>query len=98
MPPPNADLIPVPAAASGKDAIEILRAFVVDGRLHVTLRPGFEQPEIWGMAVADIARHAARMFASETKITEQAALEKIRHMFDAELDSPTDLGATNRVS
>jgi hypothetical protein len=92
------DAMPVPATASEKGGTEVLRAFVVEGQLHVALRRSFDEPEVWGLAIADIARHAARIFANETKLTERAALEKIRHMFDAELDSPTDLGATNRVS
>ena len=92
------DTMPIPPSAADKGGVEVLRAFIVEGQMHVALRRSFETPEIWGLAIADIARHAARIFATETKISEGAALGKIRKMFDAELDMPTDRGTTNRVS
>ena len=48
--------------------------------------------------IADVARHAARIFAKETKLTEDEALERIRAMFDAEMDAPTDPGTTSAIS
>ena len=50
------------------------------------------------MLIADVARHAARIFARETKLTEDEALERIRTMFDAEMDAPTDPGTTSAIS
>ena len=50
------------------------------------------------MLIADVARHAARIFATETKLSEDEALELIRSMFDAEMDAPTDPGATSAIS
>jgi hypothetical protein len=50
------------------------------------------------MLIADVARHAARIFARETKLTEAEALERIRSMFDAEMDAPTDPGSTSAIS
>ena len=95
---PHVDPVPVPPIALEKGGAEVLRAFVVEGRLHVSLRRAFEEPEVWGVLIADVARHAARIFATETKISEGAALEKIRNMFDAEMDTPTDPGSTSAVS
>jgi hypothetical protein len=88
----------LPPAALDTGAVEVLRAAVVDGGLQVSLRPAFDEPEVWGIMLADIARHAARIFASEGKATEERALVAIRQMFNAEFDNPTDLGATQRVS
>ena len=45
-----------------------------------------------------VARHAARIFAKETKLTEDEALERIRAMFDAEMDAPTDPGESRVVN
>jgi hypothetical protein len=70
----------------------------VDGGLHVSLRRAFDDPQAWGMLIADVARHAARIFATETNVTEDEAIERIRSMFDAEMDAPTDGGTTSAVS
>ena len=48
--------------------------------------------------IADVASHVARIFAKETKLTEDEALERIRSMFDAEMDAPTDPGSTSAIS
>jgi Domain of unknown function (DUF5076) len=95
---PQVDTLPVPPEALEQGGIEVLRALIVEGRLEVSLRRAFEEPELWGMLIADVARHAARIFATETGLSEDQALEKIRAMFDAELDMPTDPGSTSAVS
>ena len=71
---------------------------IVEGGLHVSLRRAFDDPQAWGMLIADVARHAARIYANETKLTEDEALERIRSMFDAEMDAPTDPGTTSAIS
>ncbi len=95
---PEVDPLPLPPAAQEQGGIEVLRALIVEGKLEVALRRAFEEPDIWGMLIADVARHAARVFATETDLSEDEALEKIRAMFDAELNSPTDRGSTGAVS
>jgi hypothetical protein len=92
------DPLPVPPAALEEGGVEVLRAFIVERRLEVSLRRAFEEPELWGMLIADVARHAARIFATENGLSEDEALQKIRAMFDAELDAPTDPGSTLAVS
>ena len=76
----------------------MLRAAIVGGGLHVSLRRAFDDPQAWGMLIADVARHASRIFAKETQLTEDEALERIRSMFDAEMDAPTDPGTTSAIS
>jgi hypothetical protein len=88
----------IPPIALEEGGVEILRAVVVKGGLHVSIIRAFNDPEAWGMLIADVARHAARVFARETKITEEQATEKIRNMFDAEMDAPTDPGSTQAIS
>ena len=92
------DALHVPPTALDLGGIEVLRAAVVEGGLHVSLRRAFDDPQAWGMLIADVARHAARVFANETKLTEEEALERIRAMFDAEMDAPTDPGTTTALS
>jgi hypothetical protein len=92
------DPLHVPPIALEHGGVEVLRAAIVQGGLHMSLRRAFDDPQAWGMLIADIARHAARMFANETQLTEEQALDRIRAMFDAEMDAPTDPGSTRAVS
>jgi hypothetical protein len=87
---------PIPPDAIGnEEAVEVLRAFVVDGGLSISFTRAFEEPQMWGMMLVDIARHAARVFAKEGVCSEKDALERILSMFEAEIAHPTDLGRTD---
>ena len=47
---------PLPPDVIGReDATEVLRAFVVDGGLSIAFTRAFEDPEMWGMLLVDIA-------------------------------------------
>jgi len=86
---------PLPPDVIGReDATEVLRAFVLDGGLSIAFTRAFEEPEMWGLLLVDIARHAARAYARESEYSEEEALERILEMFGAELDRPTDVGTT----
>lgn len=76
------------------DATEVLRTFVVDGGLSIAFTRAFEEPDMWGLLLVDIARHAARAYAKESAYTEDEALARIVEMFEAEIARPTDLGNT----
>jgi hypothetical protein len=83
-----------PDVMSRDDAVEVLRAFVVDGGLSIAFTRAFEEPEMWGLLLVDIARHAARAYAKESAFSEDEALARIIDMFEAEIERPTDLGTT----
>jgi hypothetical protein len=86
---------PVPPDVVGRgDAVEVLRAFVVDGGLSIAFQRAFEEPDMWGLLLVDIARHASRAYASESEFTEDEALSRIVEMFEAEIARPTDMGST----
>jgi Domain of unknown function (DUF5076) len=76
------------------DATEVLRAFVVDGGLSIAFTRAFEEPDMWGLLLVDIARHAARAYSNESEYTEEEALARILDMFEAEIARPTDTGST----
>src|SRR5262252_8329900 len=95
---PAFEALHAPPAALEQGGVEIVRAVVVDGALHVSLRPAFDDPQAWGMLLADLARHVARIYQNEGKAPEAQTLERIRMMFDAELDSPTDPGTTTAIT
>ena len=95
---PEVDPLPIPPAAQEQGGVEVLRALIVEGKLEVALRRAFEEPDFWGLLIADVALHAARIFTTETEMSEEQALARIREMFDAELDERTDRGSTSAVS
>ena len=86
---------PLPPDVIGRDdATEVLRAFVVDGGLSIAFTRAFEEPDMWGLLLVDIARHAARAYARESAYTEEEALARVVDMFEAEIARPTDTGTT----
>ena len=93
---PAFDALNVPPAALEQGGTEILRAVIVDGALHVSLRRAFDDPEAFGMMIADITRHVGRIYAD--KFRENETIERIRALYDAEMDAPTDPGTTSALS
>ena len=86
---------PLPPDVMGRDdATEVLRAFVLDGGLSIAFTRAFEEPDMWGLLLVDVARHAARAYARESDFTEAEALARIVEMFEAEIARPTDVGTT----
>ena len=83
-----------PDVMARDDAVEILRVFVLDGGLSMAFQRAFEEPEMWGLLLVDLARHAARAYARESDYTEEDALDRILEMFQAEIERPTDTGTT----
>jgi hypothetical protein len=80
------------------DGQEILRDFIVDEGLSVSLIRGFEKPETWELLLMDPARHATRIYASDEGMGEAAAFERIYWMFEAERPRPSDLGTTSTIN
>ena len=84
-----------PDVVGREDAVEVLRAFVIDGGLSIAFLRAFEEPDMWGMVLVDIARHAARAFEREGVCSQDEALARIVEMFENEVARPTDRGTTN---
>jgi hypothetical protein len=95
---PIFDALHIPPTALEQGGVEVLRAAIVDGGLHVSLRRAFDDPEAWGMLIADVTRHVARIYASEDRFREDETIERIRAIYEAEMDAPTDPGSTNAIS
>jgi hypothetical protein len=95
---PVFDALGVPPTALELGGVEVLRAAIVEGGLHVSLRRAFDDPDAWGILLADIARHVARLYANESPMSEDEVLDHVRAMFESELDEPTDPGTTSAVS
>ena len=88
-PPPGARIDP------GR-AHEVLRAWIVGEGLQVSMQPAFDDPSVWGILLVDVARHAARMYADQGELSFEQALARIRFLWDAETNKPTDMGTTTR--
>jgi len=95
---PTFDALNPPPTVLEHGGMEVLRAAIVEGTLHVSLRRAFNDPEAWGLLIADVARHVARIYATESNMPEEQTIERIRNMFDAEMDAPTDPGTTSAIS
>ena len=96
-PPPSFDALHVPPAVLEQGGFELLRAVIVDGSLHVSLRRAFDEPEVWGALLADVARHIGRIYAKETALSEDQAFERAIAIFQAEIGAPTDPGTTSAI-
>jgi len=97
-PAPVFDALHIPPTVLEHGGVEVLRAVIVDGALHVSLRRAFDDPDPWGMLIADITRHIARVYATESALTEDQVIERVRSLYDAEMDEPTDPGTTSEIS
>jgi len=75
---PVFDALHIPPTALDQGGVEVLRAAIVEGGLHVSLRRAFDDPEAWGMLLADVTRHIARIYAGEGKFREEETIERIR--------------------
>lgn len=83
--------IPPLAEGDGK-AQELVRAWVSQGSLHVSLRPdAFDDAIAWGILLADLARHVS-LAVEQMQGTDQAkTLARIRAVMEAEFTGPTDV-------
>jgi hypothetical protein len=88
----------VPPDALERGGIEILRASIVEGAVSIALRRSFDEPFTWGVLLIDLARHASRVYALETGMTEDEAFTAIRDGWEAELARSTDAGSTNAIN
>jgi hypothetical protein len=95
---PAFEALHIPPAALEQGGVEVLRCAIVDGGLHISLRRAFDDPEAWGMLIADLTRHVARIYATEGKFREEETVERIRALYEAEMDAPTDPGTTAAIS
>src|SRR3712207_350710 len=95
---PKFEALSLPPDVLEKGGVEILRASVVDGAVSVALRRAFDDPFTWGVLFVDLARHAARVYAMETELSEQDAMQAIAAGIKAELEDPSDPGSTQPIN
>ena len=89
MRPMKRELNPPPIAVAQPESVEVLRVWAVpDGPQQVTLITKWDDPGVWGLMLADIARHVAQAYA-QGGVDRARALARIKELFDAEWSGPT---------
>lgn len=87
-------LAPPPVVDESEWAVELVRLWAADGKLHVSMRwDYFKRAGQWGIALVDFARHIARAWAEGADQDPGVVMHEIRDAFDAEWAEPTDLGS-----
>ncbi len=76
----------VPPDVQAHGGSEILRLFVSNGALTLSMQRAFEQPDMWGRVMAELAMQVAQIYAHETEMSAEEALVEIRHALDTGLD------------
>jgi hypothetical protein len=74
----------IPNEALERGGIEILRAAIIEGQLHVTLRRTFEHPDPWGGLLSEVARRVARIYAADGALDEGEVVFRIHSSFVSE--------------
>jgi hypothetical protein len=84
----------LPDVARDPNAVEFLRAWLVNGLPQATLYPMWQNPEAWGLFLAQTIQHVARVYALEGICSESDALRQILGRFACEWENPTLNGQT----
>ena len=85
--------IPIPPRAlEDPDSRELVRAWVANNALHVSLSVGNwgdDEAIGWGVRLSDIARHVADALEEQDLAEPEQVLARIREVFNKEMDTPT---------
>lgn len=89
---------PVPEAVEADPTgAAVVAAWIVKGHLQVAAQRSFEKPEMWGMLLMDLARHASRVYAQQGVMSEQEALARISGVLSRQLGGGADSGTTTFI-
>jgi hypothetical protein len=84
-----------PAAQRDDNAIQMLSAWVAEQGLHCSMKVGMWQaegrnePDAWGILLADVVRHLASALQSELGTNAADSVEQIVESLLQELNAPT---------
>jgi hypothetical protein len=72
------------AVREAQEAVEVLRAFISDGALHVIFDPETFRHDVseWGRMLSDIAHHVAKAVALDGQMQPHEALAAMRQAFE----------------
>jgi len=77
------ELDPPDAIADAEQSVEVLRAFIADGALMVSLQADAfgDDLQSWGRLLAEIAEHVAKAAALQGQMSESEAESVVRQAF-----------------
>ena len=84
--------LPIPPdAKTAEQAIELARGWIVDNKLQCSLFPTLwaENPETWGILLADFAAHIADAIAADSDMSREQVHRIIAKRLIDELDLPS---------
>ena len=81
-------VLPVPDAANtSAQAIEVMRAWIIDQQLTLTLSPNvFDRPDVWGTLLADCAFHVANAMSQlQAGVDVPETMKQIQESFNQKM-------------
>ena len=75
----------IPPTALDKGGIEVLRTAIINDDVHVTLRPAFQEPQAWGLLLAQVIRNVGRAYAQQPQFKEAEVIAQVRQALEQEL-------------
>jgi Domain of unknown function (DUF5076) len=92
----KAKQLPVPPAAEADPrAIEMIRGWIANKGLHLSLnigvwgKQGITEETAWGMMLADVIRHVANALQEREGSDRESTIRMIKQQLDDEIDEPT---------
>lgn len=91
---PKDEMRPPPAATDDARSFEIARLWVADDAQHVVLRTDvWPDPAVWGIVLADLARHVAVAYQHKDGHDLEDVMERVLAGFHTEIESHIDPAA-----
>ncbi|HVU89376.1 MAG TPA: DUF5076 domain-containing protein [Pirellulales bacterium] len=88
-----------PAAINDANSRELIRVWAAGGQQHVSLAAdAWEDPAVWGIVLADLARHAAEAYRQTKGLDPEKTAARIKALLDAEWSKPTDEPTGNIIN
>jgi hypothetical protein len=84
-------ILPIPPdAKDDANSIELVRGWVINGKLHIALAAWVwrDNPETWGQLLAEAAGHAADAISKELGVDRQVVYAKIHQRLVQDLEDP----------
>lgn len=85
-------LSPPPDADKDPDALEMIRGWIINGELQISLAAWVwkDEPEVWGQLLAEAAGHLADAISKETGDSRESVFAKIHASVRRHLDDLPD--------
>jgi hypothetical protein len=85
--------LPIPPAANeDKDSLEMLRAWVINGDLQISMSSWIWKHDVapWGQLLSETIYHLATAISEETKQPKEDILSDIKQSLDHHFENPRD--------